>query len=321
MVDFINLKNSLASKQFSVWVLFGNDAWIRDKALENIAATVDIGYPELNKTVIENGKDVDELFNICNTAPFMAPKRLVIAEQFVLPQGKKLNDFKQRLERLAVSTESECCLVFVYSEFTELVNVKGVEPVDCNRLSERDVVKWIVAYCKRMGKTIDMPAATMLAQFCLNDMARISNEAAKLCDYATTKIEPQDVENLVHKDAEYAVFDIGKEIANRNASKALDMVRNLTGRGEDVRSLFTVLYNYYRRLYYIRTTKYDNAQLASMLNVKEGAIRFAQSVADKYKPMQLRQALKLFLQADNKLKEFYNENDVLRTLILQLSQV
>lgn len=321
MVDFINLKNSLSACRYSVWVIFGNDAWVRAKAVENITATLDIGYPELNKTVIENGKDTDELFNICNTAPFMADKRLVVADNFVLPQGKKWSDFKQRLERQAIMSDSTCCLIFVCPDFSELVNVKGVEAVDCNRLSERDVSKWITAYCKKAGKQIADSTAQKLAKFCLNDMARVSTEIAKLCDYAKEEINSQDIDQLVHKDAEYAVFDIGKEIANRNAGKALDMLTALTARGEDARSLFGVLYNYYRRLYYIRTTKYDNQQLANMLNVKEGAIRFAKGVAEKYKPMQLRQALKFFLQADNRLKEYYNENEILRTLILQLSEL
>lgn len=321
MTDFINLKQRLDQDFCPVWVLYGNDQWLKQKALDNIIEHIHFDMPDFNIAKLENSKDVDQLFVMSAVAPLGDSVRLTIGDNFILPQGKKLQEFADRLQKFALYNDGSMAIVFLSDSAEGYTNIKGVELVDCNRLNENTVTKWITSYVAKQGKTIDNTASKTLAQYCINDMARISTEIAKLCDYVATTITVADIQQLVHKDAEYMVFDLGKVIANKNVYKALDMLKSLLASGEEVRSLFVMLYNYYRRLYYIRSTKYTDEQLANLLQVRAGAIRYQRDIANRYKPMQLRTALRYFLQADRKIKAFYNDTEVVTNLIFMLAEI
>jgi DNA polymerase III delta subunit len=96
------------------------------------------------------------------------------------------------------------------------------------------------------------------------------------------------------------------------------MLDTLLFSGEDARTLFSLLYNYYRRLYYIRISNSDTADLATHLGIKSGAVFYAKDTAQRYKPLQLMRALQLFKECDSKIKQFYNEQEALRLLVMQL---
>jgi len=324
MMDFLTMKESLKAKFFPVLAVCGNDAWLRAKAVENVAATLDVAYPEMNKVVYEQPTDMDEILIAASTLPFFSKQKLIVVENFVFAQGGKRQDGKRaqeqkaKLEKYASQADDGCALVFVTENESDFDGVRYVEKINCNRLDQKSVVAWVTAFCKRKKIEIDRFAAGRLADFCLCDMARVSTETEKLCDYSDGVITISDVDAMVHRDSEYVVFDLSRAIAEKNGAKALDMVQNLLARGEDVRSLFSLLYNYYRRMYYTRVSEATPAQLAAKLGVKESAIRFASEVAQRYKPIQLKRAVDHFAAADAKLKAFYNEGDTFDLLIMQL---
>ena len=147
-------------------------------------------------------------------------------------------------------------------------------------------------------------------------MARIAVETQKLIDYG--QIDADSVDLLVHRDAEYVIFDLSGAIAAKNAGRALEIYRGLIARGEDARALFGLLYSFYRRVYYVKTSDYTNDEIASYLGVKSGAVNFAKETAQRYKPMQLKRALDYLAQADERLKAFVDEGEVMNLLIMQL---
>ncbi|MCM1043240.1 MAG: DNA polymerase III subunit delta [Corallococcus sp.] len=318
MLDFISLKDTLKSKFYPVFVVFGDDEWVKSKAIENIAASLAIEFPDMNKYVYEQGGDIDEILMSCNTLPFFSPQKIVVVENFVFPIGKKQQEVKQKIEKYARSADNSCVLVFSCTDNKPFGQIEFVEFVNCNRLSQNSLIAWIVAFVNKRGKKIDKFAASKLCNYCLNDMARINTEITKLCDYCIADVSEKDVELLVHKDAEYVVFNLSRAIANKDASQSLEIVRALLNRGEEVRSLFALLYNFYRRMFYIRVAKYSSKDIAQYLGVKESAIGFTKEIADKYKPSELKTALEYFESVDAKLKAFYNDVETLEFLILQL---
>jgi len=319
LIEFINLKESLKSKFFPVYVLCGDDQWLKNKSLENIKASLDIQLPEMNCFVYEEGADVDDLVNACNTLPFFSRQKLVVVHNFAFPTGKRANYVKEKLANYCAKADDSCVLVFVCDDDKAFKTVAGVQLVNCKRLDERAVVSWIVAYCRRQGRAIDAAVASKICQYCLCDMSRVATETEKLCSFATAQITADDVELLVHKDSNYEIFKLSEMIANKNSTKALQTLQGLLNRGEQPRALFGLLYNFYRRMYYVKTTTYTTKELASMLGVKgEWAITQVANVADKYKPMQLKRALDCFAATDDKIKRFFNEIDEINMLVLNL---
>ncbi len=314
VIRFLELKEKLKNNDYPCLCLYGNDDWVKRRAVSYVCEA---------SGVIDDGFSVDRLESpsiaeieiACMTRGLFADKKLVVCEGFTFSDGAKLKGEQKRLAELLKRYDGDFCLVFV-TDSDKGFDVEGVEKVNCNHLDKDSVTKWIMSYCKRSQVSADRLCAEKLAVYCLNDMSRVSVETQKLLDYGEFSVE--SVERLVHKDAEYVVYDLSQLIADKNAGKAVETYRGLLTRGEEARSLFALLYNFYRRVYYVKTSDFSTEETANYLNVKTAAVGFAKDTAKRYKPMQLNKALKYFEQADLKLKAFLDENEVMNALIMQL---
>lgn len=308
------MKEHLKTDRYACLCLFGNDGWVRRKAVSNVCEALNVPNDGFSADYLDN-PTFEDIKLACLTPALFCDVKVVVCENFAVPQGFKQQAFKQDLSTFLSRWDGSFCLVFV-TESDKGFDVDGVEKVNCNRLDKDSVCKWIISYGKRQQVTIERNVADRLAQYCLNDMSRVSVETQKLIDYGEVSIE--SIEQLVHKDAEYVVYDLSQVIARRNVSRALELYKGLVSRGEEPRALFGLLYNFYRRAYYVKTTAGSNDELANMLGVRPGAIEFAKETASRYKPMQLKRALECFEQADNKIKSFLDENEAMTILIMQL---
>lgn len=314
MIRFLDMREQLQARQYPCLCLYGNDSWVRRKAVSNVCDALGVQNDGFGVDFLDNPA-FEDIRLACSTPAMFCDKKVIVCENFVFPQGLKANTLKNDLSTLISRADGSFCLVFV-SETDKGFDFDGVEKVNCNHLDKDSICKWIVSYGKRQQVAIDRMSADKLAQYCLNDMSRVAIETQKLIDYG--KVTVDTIEQLVHKDAEYVVFDLSQVIARRNVNRALELYRGLIASGEEPRALFGLLYNFYRRAYYVKTTPASTEELANMLGVKTGAIEYAKEAASRYKPMQLKQALELFEQADNKLKSFLDENEVMTILIMQL---
>ena len=316
MIKFLELKEKLKTSQYAALCLYGNDAWIKRKAISNVCEAYGIADDGFSVDRLVS-PTVDEIRLACFTPSMFCAKKLVVCESFLLPDGNtKLNEVKRHLSETVAQCDGSFCLLFVTDSDKVFSDIEGMETVDCNRLSKGSVVKWIEAYCKRRGVTVDALCADRIATYCLQDMSRVEVETQKLIDYGDISVESIDM--LVHKDAEYAVYDLSSAIADKNASRALEIYRGLIARGEEARALFALIYNFYRRVYYVKTSTFSNEEMANYLGVKVGAVSFARDTANRYKPMQLKRALDYLALADERIKSFVDENETMNILIMQL---
>ncbi len=313
MINFLNLKNNLKGGDLSAFCLVGNDRWLKLKSLATVREFFGIE---------EDGFGVDRLDNptykqieaACCTPSMFAAQKLVVVENFQVPVGKQQAEVVQKLERLIVECDGSR-LVFLADQGDFFAKINGLTLVNCDKLDSTNVTKWIVAYCKKQGVEVSGMCAAKIAEYCLFDMSRVATETQKLLDYG--EVTPQAVELLVHKDTEFVVFNLSKTICAKNAQAALELYNGLIASGEEARGLFGLLYNTFRRAYYVKTSEQTD-NLAELLGVKPYAVQRTKEIADKYKPMQLKRILNCFEDADCKLKAFVDETEVMTTLILQL---
>ena len=316
MIKFLDLRKKLKSNDYSVLCLFGNDGWLKKRAVEHVCAAYGIVDDGFSVDKLES-PTVDDMTLACLTPSMFAAKRLIVCEDFLLPDGaSKLNEVKSKLAALLKHADGSFCLLILTESDKGFNAIEGVETVDCNHLDKNSAIKWVESYCKKRGVVIDRLCSDRIVTYCLNDMARIAVETQKLLDYG--KIDLDSINLLVHRDAEYVVYDLSGAIADKNASRALSIYRGLIARGEEARGLFGLLYSFYRRVYYVKTSDVSADELAAYLGVKSGAIGFAKETAQRYKPMQLKRALDYFATADDRLKMYVDENEVMNILIMQL---
>lgn len=315
MIKFLELREQLKTSNFVALCLYGNDAWLKRKAISNVREIYGIADDGFSVDRL-TAPTVEDIRLACFTPSMFSPKKLVVCEDFAFPEGNaKQAEARRHLFETIAQGDGSFCLIIV-AETNIFPEGQGVECVNCNRLDKGSVVKWITSYCKKNGVVVDPLCADKIAGYCLLDMSRVEVETQKLIDYGEITLEAVDL--LVHRDAEYAVYDLSSAIADKNAAKAISIYRGLIARGEDARALFALIYNFYRRVYYVKTSSFSNEEMANYLGVKAGAISFAKDTAARYKPMQLKRALDYLAKADERIKSFADENDTMNLLIMQL---
>lgn len=318
MINFLNLKEQLKSTQFPALCLFGNDRWVKLKAVATVCNVYGISDDMFGVDNL-NGAVYNDIEAACLTPSLFSSKKLVVCDNFVFPQGKQQQETVAKLSRLVNSCDGSFCLVFLADAPAVFEKISGLAMVDCNKLDNNSVAKWIVAYGKRQGVAIDSICAKKIGDYCLQDMSRVASETQKLIDYGEVSLN--SVELLVHKDTEYQIFDLTKYIAGKNAQVAVELYKGLVASGEEARGLFGLMYNTYRRAYYVKTSEFPSEKLAELLSVKPYAVEKTKEIANNYKPMQLKRILNFFDEADKKLKAFLDETEVMTTLIMQIVSV
>ncbi len=320
MLKFLQLNSQLKTQSYPALCLFGNDEWVKRRALGLVMESYGVSYDGFSVDTLD-APSVDDVQTSCLTQSLFGDKRVVVCENFVFAksanvESNKVKEAKAQLSKLIQSCDGSFCLVFLTNEQNIFNGVKGLEFVDCNRLDSRSVESWIVAYCKRNGVAIDSISANKIATYCLNDMARVATETQKLLDYG--EITPATIDMLVHRDVEQNVFNLSKHIANKNATQALELYKELVTHGEELMGIFGLLYNAYRRMYYVKTTNYTNDEYATYFGIKPNSLFFLKETADKYKPMQLKRALDCFVKTDALLRSHLNDEQAIPLLIMQL---
>lgn len=318
MITFLDLKENLKTNRYAALCLCGADRWLQRRSLEYVCEAYGVVDDGFGVDYLENAsyKDIELA---CLTPSMFSENKLVVVENFVFPQGKLGADMISDLSKLVAQCDGSFCLVFESEQSIGFDKISGLTLVNCDKLDGFSVIKWIVAFGKRQGVEISNACARKISDYCLQDMSRVASETQKLLDYG--EVTPESVDLLVHKDTEYILFDLSKHIANKNAAAAIDLYKGLIASGEDARALFSLLYNFYRRVYYAKTSDMTNEQLASLLSVKPFAIQCAKEIAERYKAMQLKKVLNFFDAADKKLKAFLDETETMVTLIMQIVSI
>lgn len=320
MIRFLDLREKLKNNDYAALCIYGNDGWLKRKSIANVCevyGVTDDGFSVDNLGSSSERPTIEQINLACLTPSMFCAKKVVVCNNFAFPEGStKLAEAKRQLSELIKQADGSFCLIFVADDCKHFQDVAGMETVNCNHLDKESVIKWIIAFAKRQGVAIDRFSADKIATYCLLDMSRVAVETQKLVDYG--EITAESIDMLVHKDAEYAVYDLSDAIAKKDARRAIELYRALIARGEDSRALFGLIYNFYRRVYYVKTSAFSAEETANYLGVKVGSISFARMTAERYKPMQLKRALELLSTADERLKAFVDENEVMNLLIMQL---
>lgn len=318
MINFLNLKDNLKNTQFPALCMCGNDRWVKLKAVASVCDVYGISNDMFGVDNL-NGATYNDIEAACLTPSMFSPKKLVVCENFVFPQGKQQQETVEKFSRLLNNCDGSFCLVFLADVAAGFDKIAGLTVVNCNKLDNNSVAKWIVAYGKRQGVAIDNVCAKKIGDYCLQDMSRVASETQKLIDYGEVSLS--SVELLVHKDTEHQIFDLTKFISAKNAQAAVELYKGLVASGEEPRGLFGLMYNTYRRAYYVKTSEFTGERLAELLSVKPYAVEKTKEIANNYKPMQLKRILNLFEEADKKLKAFLDETEVMTMLIMQIVSI
>ena len=264
------------------YVVFGDDAWLRQSAVAMFRALVEPEYESFNYAAIPASDGAEDAVFMLNTFPVFDERRVVVvtdvSEKF--PQADAA-----AFERYLASPTPESVLVFECDDGAEkAVNFKGAEKVDCSRLSEGEIAALVQRMLDAEPKRTIQPAALHeLVTRTLADMSRISCEVAKLKAYCDSEIRREDICAMTSSEPDYQIFQLSDALGAKDKPRALRVLTALLDDGLRPMTVINMLYSYYRRMLHALLHKDEpDAAVAALLGVKPGALYHVRRVSGAY---------------------------------------
>lgn len=259
------------------YIFHGEDTHSAWETLDKVKAKIgDLDMLSLNTTRLEGkGLRVSNLMDACNAMPFLAPKRLIIVENYFnsKPDGKEVDKLLAYLENIPDSAR----LFFIESKplksnskVIKLAGKEGVpgvvrkfEPLAGGRLEQ-----WIVQRANAKGGQMSPAAARMLATNAGNDLALLDNEIEKLVLYrlaggegaSAAEISAQDVQLLSPHIAEVNIFDLVDALGNRNGAQAASLLQQKLNEGAEPFLIFSMFVRQFRMMIQVKELDERNMQ-------------------------------------------------------------
>lgn len=273
------------------YVVFGDDAWLRQSAVAMFRALVEPEYESFNYAAIPASDGAEDAVFMLNTFPVFDERRVVVvtdvSEKF--PQADAA-----AFERYLASPTPESVLVFECDDGAEkAVNFKGAEKVDCSRLSEGEIAALVQRMLDAEPKRTIQPAALHeLVTRTLADMSRISCEIAKLKAYCDSEIRREDVCAMTSSEPDYQIFQLSDALGAKDKPRALRVLTALLDDGLRPMTVINMLYSYYRRMLHALLHKDESdAAVAALLGVKPGALYHVRRVSGAYTQVKLKKCV------------------------------
>ncbi|MCL2570301.1 MAG: DNA polymerase III subunit delta [Firmicutes bacterium] len=264
-MEFVNLRASLKEKVESVYILFGADIFLVNKAVDLIVGT--LKTDDVSK--FDESASASQIIGACNTLSMFGGKRIILA--------RVVDSTVKEFSKYFGAPNPECVLILIVDSEKAPAGAKSVLCVDCNPMKGDVVLKLIANQVAAVGKTISTTAAGLVAKYCGNNYAKIDNELVKILNFYSDEkiIDTTHVEEIIHKDEEFQVYELASCLFKGDQVGANKIHERLKGVGVEDYVVFASLISAIRRVYYSLGTKASNDAVAAYLKCSPWAINFA----------------------------------------------
>ena len=247
------LERSTPIPRLPVYVLFGDELFLRRQAREAIvAAVLGDSDPSLALTVLAGDSlEFSTIRNDLDTPPFLSPCRLVIVENadgFITENRTELEDYVRQPSAVNV-------LILDAKTFADNTRIAKLIPPDakiaCKTLAAQKLGSWCTAWARtKYRKKLARDAAELLVELVGTSLGLLDQELAKLA-VATgdkTAVTADDVQRLVGRSSSANVFSILDAIGDGRPTDALSILEHLFADGEDSMAILAPLSYQLRKL-------------------------------------------------------------------------
>ncbi len=311
-MKFIDIKKHLNSGAFNpVYLIYGDDEEVLNIAEKNFKNIIDSAFKDFNISTFDLEEcEPQKIIDACNTMPLMSPFKLVIVKDHVKDAGKEDNLSSKNsvvtkiVEYLKEPNTSTILIIKTQEGSTFYQKLKTTATlVDCNKLDTAVLKKFIVNECAKKETSINEDAILSLIEICNSNLGSIISELQKLISFCNNKqITVRDVENNCTKNLEYSVFELCEALSQKNAEKAMSIVDDMLQNPKNQQMVLPLISAHFRRLFMVATSDVSTAEKATLLGVKEYAIKKAQEQATRFSKKKLMEILKLINNSEFNIK-------------------
>lgn len=216
-----------------VYLLMGEEPYYVDLVCDAIIDNaLDESERDFNQTILYGGEtNADTVITAARRYPMFAERQLVVLKE--AQSMKTLDTLSVYCENPLDSTVLVICLRGASADkrksLYKTVSKKGVV-LESNPVRDYEMARWIASYYSSRGLSIAPDAAALLAEYAGTDLTKIAIETDKMLKNiaeGVKEIRVQDIERNVGISRQYSIFELTKELSERNASKALKIASYL----------------------------------------------------------------------------------------------
>lgn len=290
-----------------LYLVVGEEDLLRDSAVKALTQAVLGSEADAFNFEQFHGDEASggDIWNSIAAAPVFAARRLVVVKA-----AEKLNAREsERLLECVNNPVESTTVVFVSSKmdgrlkFSQAL-ARSAVVVDCSPLRDAQLPTWISREAELVGLRLEEPAAQLLQEICSASLYSVRRELEKLALYVPPDraVTAADVYQLRGMEPGASVFDLALAIAEGRRGRALSILaRNLEAGEAPLRILGSLAWQY-RRIWKVKDLLAQGGrewEAARSLRMDQGKVR---PFLNRFSEPHLAQALRLFLDADGRLK-------------------
>ena len=308
-MKFVELKKHiLAGNLFCCYNIYGDDSFLIDTCQSFFIKFV-ANNMELSQAIL-SAENFDEkvLLSNLNTSSFLGGRKVVFLKGIDEGKEKPICDAIVNYEK---SPNAENILVIISKNplFDEkklqFLNKNGnfICNVDCGRLDESNILVWIELNLKEKNISMTDTAKRLLMDYTNCYLSRISIEIDKLASYAKGRqIVDEDVKLLVNKELEYSIYELTENLSLGKAKETYLVLNEMISDKKVAPSVFSLIQNHFRRMFFAAITPKTNLQIAEELGVKEFAVKKAKVQSQNFSKVILKDIVELCADLDFRIK-------------------
>ena len=290
-----------------VYLIYGTDNFLKDQYLRKLKKS--FGDLQLGINFIQvDDSNVDKIISDIETPAFGFEKKIIFAKNCGL-FTKKNYVADSISEYINEHDISDVELVFIEDTADKNKLYTTIEKVgeikEFKELSPMQLVKEIVRIGKGYNVTIPENVAQYIVECCGTNMQDIINEIRKLIEYAGPNgtVKKEDVDALVIKKSESAIFDLTDQLGKKNIAQAIETLHNLQYYREPTQMILIMLYRHFKKLYLYKLCNGNN--VAETLKLKPNQtflIRKYGQQASYFKVEELEKIIEQLINLDENSK-------------------
>ena len=310
-----------------IYVLRGTDPYLLGEARAAVRAKV-LGDADPDLALLEvTGADavLADVLDALRTAPFLAPRRLVVVRE-ADPFVTAARDALLRYLQAPAPTGSLCLEVAEWNESTNLAKRAADPEVGCLILCEvvpHLLPSWLQGHARRTyGKSLTRAGVELLIESLGDDMASLMSaiEALALYAGAAAAIDAPQVDALVARGHHEQVWTLCDAVALHRAPRALELLEGFWADGMEAPQLIGLLRKEFRNVLRVKALARRMSVDAAMnqAGVPFPAFSRTRAAVNSFSDDHLADAYQALVNADLDAKSGADPRTAMETLILRL---
>lgn len=257
MINYLELEKDIKSGKIkNAYIMYGfNEQLIKDYINTIVNKFIDKEFKNLNYDSFDGSNvSFSEIFNACETLPFMGQKRIVVVYRanFLSDTSKNTNkngdSILKELEEYLDKIPPECIFIMYYifeNQREKVTNkVRKFDKKAClvefSKLKGQELQRMVKEIFEGKGKSIGKAELNFFCSRIDDNIDIINNEIEKLCCYALDKeIKREDIELISHPKESNDIFNLVDYISQGAPEKAIEVLNEIMFKGEKAS---TILY-------------------------------------------------------------------------------